>query len=208
MIEVLLLTALLIALPRERQAVEHLRLARRDPLTDLGNRRALDEWLARRDGCLGDIAVLIFDLDRFKSINDTHGHATGDQLLMVAADVARRVLPDSDTIYRIGGDEFLGIFGSSALFVMGILYLGSGTGKSRKSFTFMDIPQCHAFGLLIFPVPSSFVVLLHWTTEWRSKSVCESGVQCVRTVSARHDAFTVSIRENSRIFHGRAVQPR
>ena len=102
-----------------------------------------------------------------------------------------------------------GLFlGSSALFVMGILYLGSGTGKSRKSFTFMDIPQCHAFGLLIFPVPSSFVVLLHWTTEWRSKSVCESGVQCVRTVSARHDAFTVSIRENSRIFHGRAVQPR
>ncbi|KXV61843.1 hypothetical protein AD947_00120, partial [Acetobacter tropicalis] len=81
-------------------------------------------------------------------------------------------------------------------------------GKSRKSFTFMDIPQCHAFGLLIFPVPSSFVVLLHWITEWRSKSVCENGVQCVRTVSARHDAFTVSIRENSRIFHGRAVQPR
>lgn len=114
MIEVLLLTALLIALPRERQAVEHLRLARRDPLTDLGNRRALDEWLARRDGCLGDIAVLIFDLDRFKSINDTHGHATGDQLLMVAADVARRVLPDSDTIYRIGGDEFLGIFSATA----------------------------------------------------------------------------------------------
>lgn len=38
------------------------------------------------------------------------------------------------------------VWGSSALFVMGILYLGSGTGKSRKSFTFMDIPQCHAFG--------------------------------------------------------------
>lgn len=109
MIEVLLVTALLIALPRERQAAEHLRLARRDPLTDLGNRRALEEWLARRGGCPGDIALLTFDLDHFKSINDNHGHATGDQLLRMAADVARRVLPDGETIYRIGGDEFLGI---------------------------------------------------------------------------------------------------
>ncbi|MFT9089480.1 MAG: diguanylate cyclase [Gluconacetobacter sp.] len=110
MIEVLLVTVLMIALPRERLAAEHLRLARRDPLTGLGNRRALEDWRASRDGDLSNIAVMIFDLDRFKLINDTYGHATGDRYLVAAAEAARRVLPAGDTLFRVGGDEFVGIF--------------------------------------------------------------------------------------------------
>jgi diguanylate cyclase (GGDEF)-like protein len=81
-----------------------------DPLTGLPNRAHLLTLLnqhiamARRDGTRG--AVLFLDLDRFKQTNDTLGHATGDALLRLAAERIRLTLRESDTVARIGGDEF------------------------------------------------------------------------------------------------------
>tara|TARA_R110001599_G_scaffold42551_8_gene128104 strand:+ start:14759 stop:16147 length:1389 start_codon:yes stop_codon:yes gene_type:complete len=86
-------------------------LSRYDQLTKLPNRMLLSDRinmaLARARREKGKAAVLYLDLDKFKLVNDTHGHAIGDQLLQVAADRITRCLRESDTVSRIGGDEFV-----------------------------------------------------------------------------------------------------
>lgn len=87
------------------------RLVHSDPLTELLNRRGLAQalarevrWMRRRgDGLL----VLLLDLDDFKRVNDTYGHAVGDVVLRETALRLRSVLRRTDTAARIGGDEFL-----------------------------------------------------------------------------------------------------
>ena len=84
-------------------------LAYHDPLTGLPNRRALAEALEQRTTPAGDgapLGLLILDLDRFKSINDVHGHPAGDQLLRDVAARLNSVVGEQGTSYRLGGDEF------------------------------------------------------------------------------------------------------
>jgi diguanylate cyclase (GGDEF)-like protein len=92
--------------------------ANRDPLTGVGNRRAFDAILhrelsarrqprrGRRDGDASPLALLLLDLDDFKGVNDRHGHQVGDGVLIEAASRAHSILRSTDTIARIGGDEF------------------------------------------------------------------------------------------------------
>ncbi len=75
-----------------------------DPLTDLGNRRHADRLL--RSLATGD-AVVLLDLDGFKKVNDTLGHAAGDEVLRMLSKHLKTTLRDSDTSARLGGDEFL-----------------------------------------------------------------------------------------------------
>jgi diguanylate cyclase (GGDEF)-like protein/PAS domain S-box-containing protein len=86
------------------------RLAEHDPLTGLWNRRRFDEELHReavRCKRYGEqSAVLMIDLDEFKNVNDTYGHQAGDELLELVARRVRAALRESDSIARIGGDEF------------------------------------------------------------------------------------------------------
>jgi diguanylate cyclase (GGDEF)-like protein len=82
-----------------------------DPLTNLRNRRALEligqqYWAnAQRRG--GVLAVVFFDLDKFKPINDNFGHQEGDRVLCYVADYLRTTFRESDVIARVGGDEFV-----------------------------------------------------------------------------------------------------
>jgi diguanylate cyclase (GGDEF)-like protein/PAS domain S-box-containing protein len=86
-------------------------LAHYDPLTGLPNRLLLLSRLkhvlerAKRDKTRG--AVLFLDLDRFKNVNDSLGHATGDELLQLASERMRECLSETDTVARLGGDEFI-----------------------------------------------------------------------------------------------------
>ena len=83
--------------------------ARRDPLTGLANRTAIRERLDQVFACpVGEsaIALLVIDLDRFKYINDTHGHPIGDDLLRVVAIRLRALAGPGDLVGRLGGDEF------------------------------------------------------------------------------------------------------
>jgi len=95
----------------ERAEAEAWRLAQHDPLTQLGNRRVLKERLqaacarSRVDGRHG--ALLVLDLDYFKQLNDAHGHALGDQLLIEVAYRLKDSVNDGDTVVRLGGDEFV-----------------------------------------------------------------------------------------------------
>jgi len=84
--------------------------ARHDPLTGLANSRRFREALtmaiesARQNE--GSCAVLFIDLDRFKPVNDTHGHAVGDEVLMDVARQIAQAAPAGATAARLGGDEF------------------------------------------------------------------------------------------------------
>ena len=96
----------------ERKGLEEkiLHLANHDALTGLPTRRLfLDRLLMARSMARrhqGKMAVLFVDLDAFKAVNDTYGHAAGDQVLKVVAEKIKAVLRETDTVARIGGDEF------------------------------------------------------------------------------------------------------
>lgn len=92
-------------------AIEHLfmidqleRATTTDQLTGMGNRKHADALLESLEE--GD-AIIVLDLDGFKAVNDTHGHAAGDQVLQDLSGHLRHCLRDSDTSARLGGDEFL-----------------------------------------------------------------------------------------------------
>lgn len=82
-----------------------------DPLTELPNRALfadrLQQAMARCLRRQESIALIFLDLDGFKQVNDTYGHAVGDELLRQIADRLRHKLRDSDTLARLGGDEFV-----------------------------------------------------------------------------------------------------
>lgn len=103
-------TALGLSLENLRQKETILHMAYHDALTDLPNRRLFEDRLtvalaqARRKKQMA--AVMCIDLDRFKVVNDTMGHALGDLLLQSVAERLTGLMRDSDTVARVGGDEF------------------------------------------------------------------------------------------------------
>ena len=85
-------------------------LADHDPLTNLLNRRSfvqhLDAEVARSRRYTRPLALVVFDLDELKTVNDTQGHAAGDEALKRVADALRSTIRSGDNAFRIGGDEF------------------------------------------------------------------------------------------------------
>lgn len=106
---------------RQRRQEELLKAARTDPLTGLANRSGLSHVLAEvlaqaadsPDSASGPPLIAAVDLDRFKVINDTFGHAVGDEVLRVVSSRLRDALPSDSAISRVGGDEFVVILPSS-----------------------------------------------------------------------------------------------
>jgi len=96
---------------RHRQAEERINfLAYHDELTGLSNRRLfqerLGEELVRARSSGKKMAVILLDIDRFKTINDTLGHSFGDQILSAVAGRLQRIVPYPNCVFRMGGDEF------------------------------------------------------------------------------------------------------
>lgn len=102
---------------RVLQRLHH--LSRHDELTGLANRRVLDEAIERewqrlqRTGA--GFAVVMLDLDHFKQVNDTHGHAAGDGVLAVTAERLSEAARRTDLVARLGGEEFLVLMPSTEL---------------------------------------------------------------------------------------------
>ncbi len=86
-------------------------LARTDELTDVRNRRGLRSALTREfrraERYGGALTVLAFDVDRFKQVNDDHGHAIGDRVLYTVAQALKRGVREVDVVGRVGGEEFV-----------------------------------------------------------------------------------------------------
>jgi diguanylate cyclase (GGDEF)-like protein len=94
-----------------RQREQLLVLATKDPLTGAGNRRGLDAKLAEVVNSFKRTAtkssLILLDLDHFKKVNDIHGHAVGDQILRSVTEIINLRIRVTDSLYRIGGEEFI-----------------------------------------------------------------------------------------------------
>ena len=135
------------------QIQTHLAESRTDPLTLLANRRAFDDGLARQLAAQASqqtpACLIICDIDHFKRVNDTHGHASGDRVLRAVARSLRQSMRESDLVARYGGEEF-------AVVVSGLSLkeTAAAAEKARK-----DIEQLHVLvdGKAL-PVTASFGV--------------------------------------------------
>jgi diguanylate cyclase (GGDEF)-like protein/PAS domain S-box-containing protein len=114
--------------------------ARHDALTGLANRNLLHERLERAIACAvhsgTELWVVFIDLDRFKVVNDTLGHEAGDMLLKALAERIKLAVRDSDTVARMGGDEFM-------------LVLPEGAGRDACLAVIRDIMNAVAAPLMI-----------------------------------------------------------
>lgn len=129
---------------RKYMEQELFRRANHDVLTGLPNRgyfqHHLGEAVKRAQRGSG-LALMYFDIDRFKHINDTHGHDTGDEVIRLFAQRMRQVLRDGDFIARLGGDEFV-------LVAEGLQQPGDGAVIARKIVEAM-VPVFHAGGVAL-----------------------------------------------------------
>lgn len=91
--------------------LDAVRAAQKDPLTGINNRAALDAALAREVELARrhrtPLSLIIMDIDKFKSINDTYGHATGDDIIKAFSQVVSGVIRRTDMFFRYGGEEFV-----------------------------------------------------------------------------------------------------
>ncbi|WP_095094852.1 GGDEF domain-containing protein [Pseudomonas sp. Irchel 3A5] len=99
--------------------------ALRDPLTETGNRVAMDQTLAREIELARrnaqPLSVLMLDIDHFKRVNDTYGHATGDDVLKSIAQAIKSELRNVDQIFRYGGEEFLIVLSNTGRDAAGLM---------------------------------------------------------------------------------------
>jgi diguanylate cyclase (GGDEF)-like protein len=156
-----LLRAVRYAIERKKSEAELVRLARTDSLTGLLNRRAFFEQLelaliqSRRSELA--CAVILFDVDRFKEINDVFGHRTGDNVLIEVTRLLRQQLRETDAIARIGGDEFA-ILATNLHSANAAMEIAEKIAKSIGSIVELDdmrLEMSISIGISIFPMDDS-----------------------------------------------------
>jgi len=102
----------------QQREVEIRALSLTDPLTQIGNRRrleqALEEEISRVERSGARLSALMADLDHFKRVNDTYGHGAGDKVLQAFADILRRNTRPTDVLGRYGGEEFVVLMPNTA----------------------------------------------------------------------------------------------
>ena len=142
----------------ERRHDQLARLAETDHLTGLYNRRYLDRQLQARSyqrDRRREMSCIMMDIDHFKRINDTHGHAAGDSLLKDIAEMVRSSLSGGDMALRWGGDELLILRSSTGLCEAWIWSEGLKARVEHEIFRAgrKDLRATVSMGVVVFPTP-------------------------------------------------------
>ena len=184
-------------LSRQRADLEE--LAASDPLTGLGNYRAFQERLARSVALAGGhdaaVAIVMLDLDHFKALNDTFGHAEGDRVLQATATTLARTVGEEGFVARVGGEEF------------GILLPGASAGtaaavaeRCREALAALAASgpalACSA-GVAAFPAHATGVGQLLHAADGALYWAKRSGRDRVRVFDPRH-VVALSLHEQRR----------
>lgn len=169
------------------------RIASHDLLTGLPDRRLLGDRLdqaqarARRTGKL--LAVCYLDLDGFKAVNDQHGHAVGDKLLIQVADLLKGVLRTADTLARLGGDEFV-------LLLSDLQDATECECVARRVLRAVNVPLdiegrslciSASMGVTLFPLDDSDADMLLRHADQAMYLAKESGKNCHVVFDTEHD---------------------
>jgi diguanylate cyclase len=152
---------------REAAALARIeRMAHFDPVSGLPNRALLTDRLerevARAHRNERPFALLSFDLDGFKTVNDTWGHAAGDRALRIVAERAQLAMRASDTVGRMGGDEFLALLPETAL--VGALHVAEklrGLLSQPYPLEVAEATMSASIGVALFPAHGSDAEALH-----------------------------------------------
>lgn len=151
------------AIDQRRYTDELLHLAQHDILTGLPNRALLmdrmGQAIARAKRNHHRFAVLFMDVDRFKQVNDSHGHAVGDQLLRSIGQTLQRGLRTQDTVSRVSGDEFIVILDpvGQREHARAIAEKLSEAVHATTRESFPDLSVALSFGLAVYPTDADSV---------------------------------------------------
>jgi diguanylate cyclase (GGDEF)-like protein len=184
-------------LSRQRADLEE--LAASDPLTGLGNYRAFQERLAREVAHAGGrddaVAIVMLDLDHFKALNDTFGHAEGDRVLQATATMLSRTVGEEGFVARVGGEEF------------GILLPGAGASaaaavaeRCRAAVAGLSAsgpPLACSAGVAAYPAHTTSVGQLLHAADGALYWAKRSGRDRVRVFDPRH-VVALSLHEQRR----------
>ncbi len=186
---------------RERDALRRIQhLAHFDTLTGLPNRSLLNDRIeqetsrARRSE--RGFALILFDLDGFKGVNDTWGHAAGDRVLAAAAERARECMRASDTVGRIGGDEFLAILPETGL--EGALHVAEKLREAlARPYPVGKLPEPlgASIGVAAYPVHGTDAELLQRAADSALYQAKREGKNTVRIAAAAPSVPTAAVLE-------------
>jgi diguanylate cyclase (GGDEF)-like protein/PAS domain S-box-containing protein len=185
------------ALRASEQEMQH--MARRDPLTGLPNRLGLQDRLlhalALAQRARSTLGLLLIDLDRFKTVNDSLGHAAGDGLLQVVAARLTETLRASDTIARLGGDEFLVVIEN----ISGRSELESVAGKILQAIA-LPVP---IGGHEVFVTPSIGITVFPDDAEDMAALLRQADVAMYRAKDLGRSNFQFYVEQDERAASGR-----
>ena len=180
------------ALVAVRNTEQQLRSARimalSDPLTGLPNRQFLLIMLgaarARLERYGTPITLAYMDIDDFKLVNDRHGHVTGDRLLQAVADVLAEAVRDTDTVARIGGDEFLVLLPDADRETAGSI-LARVRNALREIALTPDVAVSYSIGACTFYVPQESLEAMVRKADEQMYRVKRSGKDAVNIEEMR-----------------------
>ena len=183
-----------------QQRLEH--IAHFDALTNLPNRVLLADRLqqamaqSQRRECA--LAVAYLDLDGFKSVNDSHGHSVGDELLIVLAQRMKSALRDGDTLARIGGDEFVAVLGDLNRMqdcepVLGRLLLAAASAVTVGG---VELQVSASMGVTVYPQDGVDADLLMRHADQAMYLAKQAGKNCYHLFDIAQDAAVQTQRES------------
>ncbi|MCJ2110539.1 EAL domain-containing protein [Methylobacterium sp. E-025] len=184
---------------RDEARIRHLAL--HDALTDLPNRYLLEQRFgpaldaAAIDG--NSVAVICLDLDRFKAINDLYGHAAGDALLVQAAKRMLTELRPTDTLARVGGDEFVVVLTGARAPQQVAEIAGRLIAGLRRPFRIDDhrVEIGASAGIALYPADGSTAETLLRAADTALYRVKDEGRGAVRFFEASMDAQLQAVRQ-------------